>query len=281
MLIANICSRIRDAKTKHKQVKLDAAELRESYMTEQAALLAALHGMSEVAARAAIVSREKLASQFWTLRRIFKQGRSNGLERLDVPNEYAVLRQGEAQPRIQLVTKEEIEETLLPHTVRRFRQHHETPFGHGERSAGLGQDCSSEDFDQLRHGTYDRDLESLSKEAREWLRQLKEKDLVVDSKLISTSISTEDWIAGWMKMRESTASAPGGHFGHYKTAAAVARLRREHPDHTRVLAEIYATMLSLPLQQGFAPNRWQQCVDTILEKIPGKPIIEKLRIIML
>ena len=279
--IANICAKIRVAKIKHKQVKLDAAELRETYMTEQGVLLAALQGMSEVAARAAIVSREKSASQFRTLRGIFKQGRSNGLERLDVPDEYAVLRRGEAQPRIQLVTKEEIEETLLQHTVRRFRQHHETPFGHGERSTGLGQDCASEDFYQLRQGTYDRDLESLSEEARVWIRQLREKDFVEDGKLISTSISTNDWIAGWIKMRESTASAPGGHYGHYKTAAVVASLPREHPDHTRVLAEIYATMLSLPLQHGFAPERWQQCVDAILEKIPGKPIIKKLRIIML
>jgi hypothetical protein len=40
-------------------------------------------------------------------------------------------------------------------------------------------------------------------------------------------------------------------------------------------------MLSLPLKHGFAPERWKYCVDAILEKIPGKPIIEKLRIIML
>jgi hypothetical protein len=40
-------------------------------------------------------------------------------------------------------------------------------------------------------------------------------------------------------------------------------------------------MVSFPLQHGFAPRRWSKCVDAILEKIPGRPIIEKLRIIML
>jgi hypothetical protein len=260
---------------------MDAEELREQYMTDQAQFIAALHGMLDVAARAAIAAREKSSNQFRTLRRIFRGGRSSVLERLDVPNQYAVLRHNEAVPRIPLVTKEAIEEALLPHTDKRFRQHSETPFGHSERSAAMGQDCSSVDFARLQHGTYDRDLESLSGEARVWLGHLKQKEHVAEGNLISTHISTEDWIQGWMKMRESTASAPGGHYGHYKTAAAVARLPEDHPNHTRVLAKIYATLLSLPLAHGFAPDQCKYCVDAILEKIPGKPRIEKLRIIML
>jgi len=81
-------------------------------------------------------------------------------------------------------------------------------------------------------------------------------------------------------MRESTASG-GHHFGHYKTAAIVARLPEEDEDYFPQLAECYAIMHSLPLKHGFDPQRWQQCIDAVLEKIPGKPIIEKLRIIML
>jgi hypothetical protein len=133
---------------------------------------------------------------------------------------------------MQLVTKEAIEDVLLPHTVKRFRQHKETPFGSGDRSRGLGQDCSSADFQHIRHGTYDCDLANLSEEAREWIQQLKENDFVSDGRIISTNISTEDWISGWLKMRESTASAPGGHYGHYKTAAIVPRLPQDHPQHT-------------------------------------------------
>ena len=278
---SGIYNKIKEARINHKKVKTNAAELRETHMTDQAQFIAALQGMSDVAARAAIAAREKSSSQFRTLRSVFRKGRCNGLERLEVPNSCAVRRQGEDVPRIQLVSKEEIEEVLVPHTVRRFTQYQETPFGHGERRNSMGYECVSDDFERIRHGTYDRDLDSLSEEAKEWVRQLKQKQFVSDGKLISTRISTDDWIAGWMKMRESTASAPGGHYGHYKTAATVARLPTDHPGHTRVLADIYATMLSLPLEHGFAPVRWKYCVDAILEKIPGKPMIEKLRIIML
>jgi hypothetical protein len=57
---------------------------------------------------------------------------------------------------------------------------------------------------------------------------VKEEDFFSNRQLILTNISTEDWILGWIKMRESTASAPGGHSRHYKTAATVARLPRYH-----------------------------------------------------
>jgi hypothetical protein len=99
--------------------------------------------------------------------------------------------------------------------------------------------------------------------------------------LISTTIEVDEWIAGWSKMRESTASAPGGHYGHYKIAAVIAKLDVKHQDYFPDLAETYAIMTSFPLKYGFAPKRWCSCIDAILEKIPGRPIIEKLRIIML
>jgi hypothetical protein len=40
-------------------------------------------------------------------------------------------------------------------------------------------------------------------------------------------------------------------------------------------------MCSLPLKHGFSPTQWSSCVDAILEKIPGQPHFENLRIIML
>jgi hypothetical protein len=130
-------------------------------------------------------------------------------------------------------------------------------------------------------GTYDRELVKLTHEARVWLLELKTKNFALAGSVIDTMISTDDWTCGWKKMRESTASAPGGHYGHYKTAAVVANLPDHHPDYWPALAEIYAIMASMPLKHGFVPTRWQKCIDAILEKIPGQPRIEKLRIIML
>jgi hypothetical protein len=90
-------------------------------------------------------------------------------------------------------------------------------------------------------------------------------------------ISTDDWVCGWKKMQESMASAPGGHYGYYKTAAVVANLPNNHPDYIPVLAEIYAIMAYMPLKHGFAPTRWEKCIDAMLKKIPGQPRTRNFR----
>ena len=276
-----ICQKIRSSKRLLKAVKSKAQDLRDEHMHERAKFLAEIQGMPLNAACAAIAARERSSRQFRQLRSIMNKGATYGLDRIEVPNSFAVLRRGEELPRIPLVTKQDIEEVLVPHTEQRFRQHQETPFGGGTRQSSLGMDCSSDDAQAIMNGTYDRELEVLSDEARVWLLELKTKNFVRAGAVINTTISTEDWIRGWKKMRESTASAPGGHYGHYKTAAVVATLSEEHADYWPVLAELYATMASMPLKHGFAPKRWQKCIDAILEKTPGQPRIEKLRIIML
>ena len=92
------------------------------------------------------------------------------------------------------------------------------------------------------NGTCDCKLEHLSAEARAWLLTLKANNFVNVGGVISTNLTAEDWVNGRAKMRESTSSAPGGHYGRYKMAAAAAHLPEDHPDHTVFLAEIYAGM---------------------------------------
>ena len=128
--------------------------------------------MTKSAGYAAIEAREQSSRQFRHLRQIFNNGASTGLDRVDVPNEFAVLRPGEETPRIPLVVKKQIAEVLIPHTVQRFCQHEETPFGTSERQTELGKDCTSEDAADQLNGTYDKELEALSKEARAWLLEL-------------------------------------------------------------------------------------------------------------
>ena len=275
-------TQLRLARKSYTAAKRNAIALREEHQSECAALAAELHGTTTATAQSAIAHRERRSRQYRQLRLILSGPSSGSLDRVDVPNEYAVLREGEATPRIPLVTQEAIEEVLVPHTAKRFKQPQSdsTPFATGERSSRLGRICTSDDAEKILAGTYDYQLEDLSDEARHWLLHLKYKTKP-DHPMIDTHISTEEWVRGWSKMRESTASAPNGHFGHYKTAAVAARLPEDHPDHFPELAAIYAKLVSLPLKHGFAPEEWKQCVDAVLEKIPGRPIIEKLRIVML
>jgi hypothetical protein len=48
-----------------------------------------------------------------------------------------------------------------------------------------------------------------------------------------------------------------------------------------LLAAVHTAMMSIPLTEGFFTERWRQAIDIMLEKIPGVPRINNLRIIQL
>jgi hypothetical protein len=197
---STILRKIRQAGRDFASAKAHAQDLWTEYLHERATFQAATHSMSEHAACASIEACERSSRQFRQLRTVFNPGASYGLDRIDVPNSFAVLRQGEEIPRIPLVVKEQIEDVLVPHTEQRFRQHQETPFGSGTRQQSLGMDCSSDDARDLLLGNYDRELEKLSEEARTWLQELKMKDFVNAGAVISTTIYRG--LDSWMEENE-------------------------------------------------------------------------------
>ena len=44
---------------------------------------------------------------------------------------------------------------------------------------------------------------------------------------------------------------------------------------------VHIIMISLPFQHGFSPSRWRQCLEVMLEKDAGNPLIHRLQIIVL
>jgi hypothetical protein len=47
------------------------------------------------------------------------------------------------------------------------------------------------------------------------------------------------------------------------------------------ILKVQTHIINLPLKHGFSPNRWQLVVNAVIEKIPNKPYVHKLRIIHL
>jgi hypothetical protein len=45
------------------------------------------------------------------------------------------------------------------------------------------------------------------------------------------------------------------------------------------ILKLQTLIINIPLQIGFSPKRWQTIVNAMLEKIPGNPILHKLRVI--
>jgi hypothetical protein len=106
------------------------------------------------------------------------------------------------------------------------------------------------------------------------VKQLRKHPLL--TKMIYPVVTTEDFISCFGCVAEKKSSSPFGiHVIHYLACI-------ELKDKLSVLlAAVHAAMMSIPLAEGFCPERWRQAIDIILEKIQGVPRINKLRIIQL
>jgi hypothetical protein len=96
------------------------------------------------------------------------------------------------------------------------------------------------------------------------------------TKMIYSVVTTEDFISCFGCVAEKTSSSPSSrHVGHY---LACIDLKDEL---SVLIVAVHAAMISIPLAEDFYPERWRQAIDIMLEKIPGVPRINKLRIIQL
>jgi hypothetical protein len=94
---------------------------------------------------------------------------------------------------------------------------------------------------------------------------------IANSAPINTKISEDDVKKGFGKWKEATSTSPSGrHLGHYKAIIQ-----------NQVLLECLTKFLSIAIERGISIRRWQHAINIMLEKDPGRPMINRLRIIHL
>mgnify|MGYP000208384865 CR=1 FL=1 len=101
------------------------------------------------------------------------------------------------------------------------------------------------------------------------------------SETIDNSVTKEALAAGLKAWREGTSTSPSHcHLGHYKALVCPLPEKNKPPDDIRDrLLQVQATLMDIAATTGFVYNRWLTIYHSMLEKIAGKPRMEKLRII--
>ena len=162
-----------------------------------------------------------------------------------------------------------MEKTLNEYNRSWFRQAADTPFGHGDLYNLVGFDGLTEEADAILNGEcIDYMGIPMSKELQVFLEECKRPNQL---KEISAIISDEDFQKTVKKWKESTSTSPSGrHLGHYKAAIL-----------DDDITHLHVEMLNIPIQLGFAPDRWTHSVTPMIEKDEGKPYLTRLRIIHL
>lgn len=155
---------------------------------------------------------------------------------------------------------------------RQYHQAAHTPFGEEPLKTYFGHNGDTTGAEALIAGQLPPQyiMKQLLPETQTLLRYLAAaaKTSPIDS---TTHISGNEFSALHKAMAEGTSSSPSGrHIGHYKVAASAAPL-----------AQLHASMMSLPYTAGFSPTRWREVIDVMLLKKPNDHRIHRLRIVAL
>jgi hypothetical protein len=96
---------------------------------------------------------------------------------------------------------------------------------------------------------------------------------------IDISIPPEEVARGFRRWKESTSTSPSGcHLGLQRIPAMPTSDKKIEKIRSQIL-NVQTNIINIPLQHGFSPTRWQTVINAMLEKIPGKPLLHKLRVI--
>jgi hypothetical protein len=155
-----------------------------------------------------------------------------------------------------IIGKDNLEEHLIKRNVEQFLHAGATPFGYTE----LGKDLGHTDDSQMAQDICDGTLEhnALSDGAMHVIVAQLRKHPAID-KILKPVVSPEDFKSAFKCVPEKTASSLSGRGAHHYKACT------EGSDDSLadIQVEVHASMMTVPLDAGFYPERWKQTVDVI------------------
>jgi len=263
-----IAKQLNSAKRILKAARRDDAQNREKFLAEaiKAAKADGNRGKAKRLAKQANAERQKRSHA--RIRRALQTKQRGGVTSLKVTEET----EDGVETVIDIMDPLEIQERLLDRNRQHFQQAHETPF-FDPRIINMVNDSADNEVSEaiLNGDPVEVQLEEFP-EVADFIRKMaRPDDIQADLTRISEDISTDDVYYGFRKWRETTSTSPSGrHLGHYKSWIQ-----------DDELLEMLTNMLRIVAKFGFAPKRWCQSLNVMLEKEAGNPMITKLRTIHL
>ena len=204
-----------------------------------------------------ILQAEKIKSQFKHIREKIKYKNYMQISKLKIPinnTEWMIVDEDET-----------IKREILQHTKEIFNDINGLPIANGNVTNYIGKFSENQGTEEILSGRINRNNLDLPEPTLSFLSNLKRPDNI-QSDLISSEMSTEEFISTFRKANEYTTSSPSGiHYFHYMAAS-----------YDQELAAILALKLSLPFQFTFKVDLWTHAHHIILPKT-DPPQLHKLR----
>ena len=140
----------------------------------------------------------------------------------------------------------------------------------GPLANAIGKDGLTELSNRILQGSFfERTDYELFPEIRTFITQLAMPDIIKSQDQISSTISVDQYRKAIRNWKESTSTSPSGrHLGMYKALLSNQQITSD-----------MCNMLNVVTQLGIIPSRWCQAISVLIEKDPGAPTINRLRVI--
>jgi restriction endonuclease Mrr len=253
-----------------------AEELRQIFLGDKARMYAeeGTQGLESIVRR--IIHHEQQNKIFQKLKWIRGKSLSGGID-------YIIDTDNNGQEHI-IQDPEAIFASIIRNNISHFSQADATEPTREPIKSILGPFGTSETCDEILNGTFCIEEVDCSNAAKAILRQLKQSSMTQ----INDTILSTDLQHGYRKWGEFTSTSPSGlHLSHdravlrYKESQCITAEATGKPTLCDRIFGIKAKLLQFAIDHCHVYQRWTKVVNAMIEKIPGKQLLNKLRVIHL
>lgn len=274
---------LRYAANYYRQCLIDADNLRDHHLTLRQELMIEAGSMEKANAIRSIRNIERKLRMYKTIRRL------NHPESMNGGLSYVIDIDSNGNE-VRIDNIDEMNKRLYDRNRLHFSQAHGTPCTTASIIDILGENGTTDAAQRILLGDIPDDL---PKPLEYLFQAMKSTTPMLDS-----HYALDDMIQGFSKWRENTTTSPSGkHLGIYKalTNAHLFQLRTDDelknqpintnstiistPSLATTLLQIQNNILNLAIKHEHVLERWKLVHNFFIEKIPGKPLLTKLRVI--
>ncbi len=162
-----------------------------------------------------------------------------------------------------------MEKTIIARNKRKFQQSFNTPFYKHPYNKLFGYKGLTLSCQKVLDGTFTLPVNA-STHIKDFLTHVSMPD-VIKNNPTNMEMTLPSFISFWRKTKENISCYPSEFsFATFKASS-----------HDPPLAYMDCIMTQIPLQSGYSPTRWQQCVDVMIQKKSNMTDVDSLRTICL
>ena len=252
------------ARKKYYRVRPFSSELRKAWLKRKADQKEEEEGIDAARYLRQLLLREDIRDSYSRINIARNKFGTGGTQKLTIPSD------DDPNQLVEIISKTHLEDILMETNYKKFSAAGVTPLAQAPYLHDIGATAYTDIADSilLNHNYSDSIRDPFIKM---FFQHCCIPASVRHHSPVSAKITTKQHIQFWAKQNERTQSAFSGmHFGFFKTTAK-----------NEQLANMIASLVSIPFETGYSPDRWRQSVNVHLLKKPGEFSPNKQRTIHL